>query len=229
MNDGPENPTTETPIAAAKREPKTERKSVATTSWFNAKGEAESPMDEVTKVTFSLDNLEGRSWSLDLAQAREAMLAYGLDQTFVNALGAFAGFGFKTKLTNEASGVRNDAKLKGTDAASPEAQGAALDEFESDWQAGNWRAGRGEGESVVGNVDLAQAIFNFQTGKGKQTTLEAVKDAVAKADKELKAKWRKNPDINAELLQIRAARAAAKAGTAVAGASTADDLLNIGG
>lgn len=228
MNDGTDMTSPET-TSGAKREPKTERKAVATTVWLNAKGEAESPMDDVTKVTFSLDSLEGRSWSLDLSDARSAMEASGLQPGYINAIAAFAGFGFKTKLTNEASGIRNDAKLKGTDAASPEAQGAALDEFESDWQAGNWRAGRGEGESIAGNTDLAQAIFNFQTRNGKTVTIEAIKDAVGKADKDLKAKWRKNPDINAELLQIRAARAAAKAGSTVAGASTADDLLNIGG
>lgn len=211
---------------SAKPEPKTDRKAVASTTWFNAKGEAEHPMDDVTSVEFSLDSLPARKWALNLTDARAAMETAGLESNEINAVLAFAGFGFKTKATNEASGVRNNPKLEEADKG-PEAQGSALDEWMSEWQAGNWRAGRGEGESLPGAGDLAQAIFNFQVRGGKATTLEAVKAAVTKADKDLRAKWRKNPDINAELMRLRAERAAAKAGTDVKGAAGADDLMAV--
>ncbi len=217
---------TTTPTPAGEAE-KAKRTSVATTSWFKGEAEAESPLDDVTRVEFTLDSLPGRKWSLDFTQAREAMLAAGLDPAFVNGIGAFAGFGFKTKMTNEASGVRNNPKLADSEKG-PEAQGAALDEFDADWQAGNWRAGRGEGESLPGAGDLAEAIFRFQKAKGKaDANLETIKGTVAKADKDQRATWRKNADISAYLAAIKAERAQAKRGTEVKGAAGENDLLNL--
>lgn len=216
--------TTVTPAAGEAE--KTKRQAVATTTWYNAKGEAESPMDDVTKVTFALDTLQGRSWSLDLTDARVAMEAAGLPAVYINKVLAYSGFGFKTKQTNEASGVRNNPKLSDAE-KTPEAQGAALDEYEAELNAGNWRAGRGEGESLPGAGDLAEAIFRVQRQNGKSPELEAIKTVVAKADKELRAKWRKEPNVAAALLTIRAERAQAKAGTKVEGGASVDDILNV--
>lgn len=217
----------ETVTSPAADDSKPKRTAVATTSWFKGNAEAEGPLDDVTRIEFSLDSLPGRKWGLDFTPAREAMLTAGLEPGYVNGIVAFAGFGYKTKLTNEASGVRNNAKLAESEKG-PEQQGAALDEFEADWQAGNWRAGRGEGESLPGAGDLAEAIFRFQVAKGKaDANLESIKANVAKADKDVRAGWRKNPDIAAHLLTIRAERAQAKAGTKVEGAAAADDLLAV--
>lgn len=217
--------TEETTVTSA-TDDKPKRTSVATTTWFNAKGEAESPMDDVTKVTFALDTLQGRSWSLDLSDARAAMEAAGLPAVYINKVLAYSGFGFKTKQTNEASGVRNNPKLADSE-KTPEAQGAALDEYEAELEAGNWRASRGEGESLPGVGDLAEAIVRVQKAAGKTPDLEAIKANVAKADKETRAKYRNNADVKAALLAIRAERAAAKAGTQVKGAATADDILAV--
>lgn len=203
------------------------RKAVASTMWFNAKGEAESPMDEVTRVEFSLDSLPGRKWTLNLEDARAAMEAAGLASVYVNKVLAYSGFGFKTKQTNEASGVRNNPKLADSE-KTPEAQGAALDEYEAELDAGNWRAGRGEGESLPGVGDLAEAVFRWQKAQGKtDANLESIKANLAKFDKDGRAKFRNNSDIKAHLMAIRAERAAAKAGTKVEGAAGADDLMNV--
>lgn len=207
---------------------KAKRPNVADSNWFKGEVEAESPLDDVTRIEFSLDALPGRKWTLDFTKAREAMLLAGLDSSYVNGIVAFSGFGYKTKLTNEASSVRNDPKIKGTDEANAEAQGAALDAFDADWQAGNWRAGRGEGESLPGTGDLAEAIFRFQKAKGKaDADLESIKVNVGKADKDQRKLWRTNPDIAAYLATIKAERAQAKAGTVVEGAAKADDLLAV--
>lgn len=206
--------------------PKTERKAVATTTWYNAMGEAESPLDSVTKVAFALESLPGRSWTLDMTDARAAMEAAGVAQNLVDGVIAFAGFGYKTKMTNEASGVRNNAKLSDAEKG-PEQQGAALDDFDTDWQAGNWRAGRGEGESLPGSGDLGEALFRFQKSKGKEPNMDAIKAHIAKLDKDGRAKIRDNADIKAFLAIIRAERAQAKAGTKVEGAASADDLLAV--
>lgn len=209
--------------------PESKRPTMTSTTWFKADGsEADSPLDSVAYVTFKLDALgeEHKGWTFDFTKAREAMEAYGLDAGYTNSVIAYGGFGYKTKQTNEASGVRNDKKLADSE-KTPEAQAAALDEHESEVNAGNWRAPRGEGgENIPGNADLAQAVFNYQVAKGKQdANLESILGNIKKMDAEGKKKYRNNPEIKVALQEIRLARLKAKQAKPVEGAASDDDLM----
>jgi hypothetical protein len=200
----------------------TAKVSLTTTQYLKTDGsEADSPLDDARALNFKL-NAANRDWTLDLTQIAEAAIAHGVAKADVNAFVAYAGFGAKTKWNNLANSIRN-GKLKGTDAANPAAQAAAIDEFLTDTAQGNWRGEAGEG-IVAGTADLAEAIVRYQASTGKPSSDAATVEAKLKAmSKEDRAARRNHPGVNAELLKLRAERAVAKAGTA----SGNDSLLDL--
>lgn len=197
-----------TPTAPAKEK----RTPITESTYFKADGsEADSPLDSATKLTFKLTE-SGKSFDHDMTDICEAALAAGVDPAKVNAAAAYAGFGAKTKWNNIANSIRN-GKQKGTDEAGPEAQAKAVADFIEDCLAGNWRGEPGEG-FVESTVLLAEAVVRWQAKNGKQGNVDSTKAKLDALSKEQRAAYRKDPRIAAELAQIRAEKAAAKAAAA---------------
>jgi hypothetical protein len=104
-------------------------------------------------------------------------------------------FGIRRKVTNSFADVKGDiAKAKA------EAK-ATIEQLE----AGLWTAPREIGPSTKAASDLVEAVMAI-TGKDR-TVVEAKLDELSK---EGRAALRKNPSVNAKLLEIRAERAKAK-------------------
>ena len=82
--------------------------------------------------------------------------------------------------------------------------------------AGNWTASRASaGDSKPRTTELAEAIANL-----KGLSLESVQKAVEAATDDQRKAWRKNPAVSAEVLNIRAAKAKARADKAKADGQT---------
>lgn len=190
---------------------KEKRIPITESGYFKADGkEADSPLDNVVKFTFKLV-AANKSWDVDYAAFRSAAELAEIPANDINARIAFDSFGVKTKLNNIANSVRN-GKLKGTDAAGPDAQAAAVDEFLTELEKGNWR---GEaGEFVAGVADLAQAIFNVQTRAGKTPNLDALRAKLDAMNGDERKPFRARADVQAELAEIQLQRKREKASSA---------------
>lgn len=137
-----------------------------------------------------------------LAEDYELMVMFEeLPDEIQRGLMAFGGLTLAGNVTNT---VRN-GENKGGAATEKEALIAWIDNL----KAGNWTSPRGEVEAGLGA--LAEAYARAMAKIGKEITAEVALEKLKAADKDKRAAVRKDPQVKAELTQIIAERAAAKA------------------
>ena len=114
-------------------------------------------------------------------------------------------FGALTLAGNVTNTVRNGERKGDGPATEKEALIAWLENL----KAGNWTSPRGEVEAGIGL--LAEAYVRAMAKSGKTVELDAVKEKLAKADKDAKKKVRTHPDVKQAMLEIQLERTKAKA------------------
>lgn len=140
----------------------------------------------ITASGVSLDFANGNSISCDI------------DSLPADVVKQAALFGIRRKVTNSFADAKGDVQA---------AYAAAKETWDQLLQ-GLWTAPREVAEGVSrGSSDLLEAIVQL-TGKAR----DAVAQKLDEMTKEQKAALRKNPSVNAKLLEMRAERAKAKVG-----------------
>lgn len=109
-------------------------------------------------------------------------------------------FGIRRKVTNSFADAKGNVDKAYADAKE------TIEQLE----AGQWTVPREVGPSTRATSDLVEAIMAI-TGKAREA-VETKLDAMSKEDR---AALRKNEQVNAALLEVRAVRARAKVGEAV--------------
>lgn len=168
------------------------------------------------------DILDGEGYRFTLVGVDEPVDVM-LDEIGEKGVRMLALFGAKTKATNEASGVRNNAKIKGTPKAGPTYQVAAVKEFFTRLATGEWSApSEGGGPVKIDKDKLAQAICTVLVQEGKKSQ--------ADIDSGHKAKVRQK--LEDDPIFVRKSRSVPQVATEyakLAGQTTGslDDLANI--
>lgn len=123
---------------------------------------------------------------------------YGITKKMVDAVASIKG-----SLAKERSVETKD--ISDTDAEYVQAVISGLKEIYEQLKAGEWRAARGEGEAKPRVLEIAEAISRLRSMPIAEA--EALCRGV---EKEKLATWRKHPQIQLAIAQIRQERAAAR-------------------